>query len=188
MLARSAQVLAISPSSQGRFDISASQASQHSCVEARSARLAHRLALQPDALAQRLEDGPVRPAAAMLVVGDDLLAAGADDAEPRLPIRTVGGDAQLQDRVALARVLAVLQHEHDGAALGQGLVEEARAAGIGVDLGIEPRHHRARAARLAVGLLPRHLAPSPWPFAPTLSGTIARLQWRRTCPRVPCAP
>ena len=39
MLARSAQVLATRPSSQCRFDISASQASQQICVEARSGAL-----------------------------------------------------------------------------------------------------------------------------------------------------
>ena len=101
----------------------------------------------------------MRPAAAMLVVGDDLLAAGADDPEPRLPIGAVGGDAQLQHRIALARVLAVLQHEHGGAAPGQLLAEEAGAAGIVVHLGIEPRHHRIGAPRFTFAVRPRH--PSP---------------------------
>ena len=58
-------------------------------------------------------------AAAMLMVGDDLLRARADDSEPRIPIGTVGGYFQLQHGIALPRVLAMLQYEHGGAAAGQ---------------------------------------------------------------------
>ena len=46
----------------------------------------------------------MRLAMAEFVIGDDLLAAGLDDFELRVPIRDVGGDLQLQHRVALARV------------------------------------------------------------------------------------
>ena len=67
----------------------------------------------------------MRPPAAELVVGDDLFGAGAQDAHARLPIGRVGGDAQLQHRIAIARVLAMLQHEHLRAALSDRLVKEA---------------------------------------------------------------
>ena len=81
----------------------------------------------------------MRLAVPMLVVGDDLLRAGADDLDAGVPIGAVGGDAQLQERVALTRVQPVLHHEHAGAALGHGLVEEAGAAA-------EIVHHRVQAA------------------------------------------
>src|SRR6266581_9053000 len=69
-------------------------------------------ALQADARSQVLQDPPVRAAAAVLVIGDDLLAAGADDADARLPVRAVGRDLELQHRVALSRIEPVLHGEH----------------------------------------------------------------------------
>src|SRR5438034_3832806 len=84
-------------------------------------------ALQADAHAELLEDLPVRPAAAVRVVGDHLLAAGLDDAHARIPVGAVGSDLELEHRVPLARVQAMLQGEHARAALGERLVEPAAA-------------------------------------------------------------
>src|SRR5688572_2892812 len=84
-------------------------------------------ALEPDAHAEILEDPPVRPAAAVLVVGDDLLAAGADDAHARVPVGAVGGHFELEDGIALACVEAVLQREHARASPGKRLVEPSAA-------------------------------------------------------------
>src|SRR6266581_369495 len=90
------------PSSQWRFPMSPSHADQASCV----------VGIGAAARSQVLEDLPVRAAAAVLVVGDDLLAAGADDADARLPVRAVGRDLELQHRVALSRIEPVLHGEH----------------------------------------------------------------------------
>src|SRR2546430_13712748 len=49
-------------------------------------RFLHFRALEPDAHAEILEDLPVRPAAAVRVVGDHLLAARLDDAHARIPV------------------------------------------------------------------------------------------------------
>jgi len=79
------------------------------------------LARETDARAEVLENLPVRATAAVLVVGDDLLAARADDADARVPVGAVGRHLELEDGVALARVQAVLHREHARAALGQVL-------------------------------------------------------------------
>src|SRR5882762_2472353 len=79
--------------------------------------------LQADAQAEVLEDLPVRPAAAVLVVGDHLLAAGLDDAHAGVPVAAVGCHFELEHRVALPGVEPVLQREHARAAPGHRLVE-----------------------------------------------------------------
>src|SRR6266436_969762 len=79
--------------------------------------------LQPDAQAEVLEDLPVRPAAAVLVVGDHLLAAGLDDAHAGVPVAAVRCHLELEHRVALPGVEPVLQREHARAAPGHRLVE-----------------------------------------------------------------
>src|SRR6266568_6649798 len=97
------------------------------------------LSRKADARSQVLQDLPVRAAAAVLVVGDDLLAAGADDADARLPVRAVGRDLELQHRVALPRIEAVLHGEHARPALRHLLAEIARAAAEVVDRLVQPR-------------------------------------------------
>jgi len=62
------------PSSQCRFAIRPSQATQASCV-VEWRRRANRAALQTDSRSQIFEDLPVSPAAAVLVVGNHLFAA-----------------------------------------------------------------------------------------------------------------
>src|SRR5712692_2640013 len=99
------------------------------------------LAREPDARAEVLENLPVRSAPAVLVVGDDLLAAGADDADARVPVGAVGRDLELQHRVALARVEAVLHGKHARPALRHLLVEIARAATEVVDRLVQPREY-----------------------------------------------
>src|SRR5688572_29926686 len=98
-------------------------------------------ALHADAHAEVLEDRPVRAPAAVLVVGDHLLAAGLDDAQARVPVAAVGGDLELEHRVALARVEAVLQREHARAAARQRLVEPAAARHEGVDDAVHAAQH-----------------------------------------------
>src|SRR5437773_3630378 len=83
--------------------------------------------LQADAQAEVLEDPPVRPAAAVLVVGDHFLAARLEDAHARVPVGAVGRDLELEHRVALPGVEPVLQGEHPGAAGVQRLVPPAAA-------------------------------------------------------------
>src|SRR5882672_92158 len=97
------------------------------------------LARKTDARAQILENLPVRAAAAVLVVGDDLLAARADDADARVPVGAVGRHLELEHRVAVARVEAVLHREHACAALREVLPEVARAAAEVVDRRVQPR-------------------------------------------------
>src|SRR5467141_1433613 len=65
--------------------------------------------LQADAQAEVLEDLPVRPAAAVLVVGDHLLAAGLDDEHAGVPVAAVRCHFELEHRVALPGVEPVLQ-------------------------------------------------------------------------------
>src|SRR6266571_4417296 len=96
-------------------------------------------ALQADARSQVFQDLPVRAAAAVLVVGDDFLAAGLDDADARFPVRAVGRDLELQHRVALSRIEPVLHGEHARPALRHLLVEIARAAAEVVDRLVQPR-------------------------------------------------
>ena len=93
-----------------------------------------------DPHAQILQYLPVRPAAAMRMVGDHLLAARLDDAHARLPVGAIGRHLELEDGIALAGVQAVLQHEHARAALGQRLVEPAAAAREVVHRAVHARH------------------------------------------------
>src|SRR6185312_7485380 len=90
------------------------------------------LARHADGDAELGEDFPMRFAAAEFIVGDDLLAAGLDDFELRVPIRDVGGDLQLQHRVALARVEPVLLDEGARPSRGDVLALEAVALAISV--------------------------------------------------------
>src|SRR5207253_10528744 len=57
-------------------------------------RRADLLKREADMRAELLQDLPMCLAMAVRVVGDHLLGAGADDIEPGVPIRAVGGDAQ----------------------------------------------------------------------------------------------
>ena len=101
----------------------------------------------------------MRLSMAVFVIGNHLLRAGADNVEPRLPIGTIGGDAQLQDGVAMARVQAMLIDEHLRATLGHRLLEEAGAAAEIVDDAIQAaeqqvflrRHVGSRKKECAVG-------------------------------------
>src|SRR6266566_3761547 len=53
-------------------------------------------ALQTDSRSQFFQDLPVGPSAAVLVVGDHLFAACADDADARVPVGAVGSHFQLE--------------------------------------------------------------------------------------------
>src|SRR3954453_10823161 len=86
-----------------------------------------RAAPDPDPHAQILEDRPVRPPAAVRMVGDHFLAAGLEDAHARVPVVAVGGDLELQHRIALARIEAVLHGERLRPSLRERLVEPAAA-------------------------------------------------------------
>jgi len=86
------------------------------------------------------------PATAVLVVGDDLLGTSTNDAQSYIPIRAIGGDAQLEDRISVPGILTMLEDEHRGAAARYRLVEETRAPDEGIDFGVEPRDHRAGTA------------------------------------------
>src|SRR5579875_327440 len=66
---------------------------------------------QPDALAQLLDHFPVGFHVTELMIGDDLLCARLDDLDPRLPIRAVGRDGELEDRVTLPCVETMLLDE-----------------------------------------------------------------------------
>ncbi len=88
---------------------------------------------QADMLSEFLDDLPVRLAAAVLVIGDDLFRARLDDADAGIPIGTIGRDLELQHRVALPRVQAVLQHEHTRPACCERLIEKTRAPHETVD-------------------------------------------------------
>ena len=123
-----------------------------------------------DVRPQLLEDLPVGPAAAVGVVGDHLLGAGGDDPHAEVPDRAVGGDAELQDGVALAGVEAVLAHEGPGATRRQRLGEEPRPPGEGVHHLVQPlddavarRHRTARTswARRSVMWRCDHEGPAP---------------------------
>src|ERR1051326_2453586 len=81
----------------------------------------------------------MRLAVTVLVIGDHFLRAGANDAQPRVPIGTVGGDLQLQHRIAMPRVLPVLHDEHFRAAERHRLLEEAGAAAEIIDDDVEAR-------------------------------------------------
>src|SRR5437016_2592829 len=89
--------------------------------------------LQADAQAEVLEDLPVRPAAAVLVVGDHLLAAGLDDAQASVPVTAIRCHFELEHGVALPRVKPMLQREHARPALGHRLVEPRAARDERVD-------------------------------------------------------
>src|SRR5262249_53586740 len=82
---------------------------------------------QADPHAEILENRPVRPAAAVRVVGDHLLAARLQDAHARIPVVAVRGHLELEHGVPLARVETVLQGEHLRPALRERLVEPATA-------------------------------------------------------------
>src|SRR6266550_7304033 len=101
--------------------------------------------LQADAQAEVLEDFPVRPAAAVLVVGDHLLAAGLDDAQPRVPVAAIRRHFELEHGVALPRVEPMLQREHARPAPGHRLVEPRAARDERVDHLVhsgDNAHHR----------------------------------------------
>src|SRR5712671_2067620 len=98
-------------------------------------------ALQADSRSQIFEDLPVRPSAAVLVVGNHLFAACLDYADAHVPVRAVGCDLEFQHGIALARVEPVLHREHARPALRHLLVKIARAPGEIVDRLVQPREY-----------------------------------------------
>src|SRR5882762_9074942 len=104
-------------------------------------RRADRAALQADSRSKFLEDFPVSPSAAMLVIGNHLFAACADDADTRVPVGAVGRDLELQHGIALARIEPVLHGEHARPALCHLFVKITRAPGEIVDQTVQPREH-----------------------------------------------
>src|SRR6267143_2321494 len=90
-------------------------------------------ALQADSRSQIFEDLPMRPSAAVVVVGNHLFAACLDYADARVPVGAVGCDLEFQHGIALARVEPVLHREHARPALRHLLAKIARAPGEIVD-------------------------------------------------------
>ncbi len=88
---------------------------------------------QADVPTEFLDDLPVCATAAVFVIGDDLLGARFDNREFGVPVGAVGGHPQLEHRIALSGVEAVLKHEGARAAGGHRLPEKARVAAKGVD-------------------------------------------------------
>ncbi len=99
------------------------------------------VALHADRDAEVFEDLPMRLAAGEFVVGDHFLAARLEHPDSRIPIGTVGGDAKLQDGIALARVEPVLFHEGARPPRREFFLLIAVALAIGVDHRIHPLQH-----------------------------------------------
>src|SRR5262249_50076431 len=99
-------------------------------------RIPQRRALEPDTYPEILQDLPVRPPAAVRVIGDHFFAARLEDADPRVPVDAVGRDLELQDRIALAGVQPVLEGKHLRPAAAQRLVKIAAAPGEFVHYGV----------------------------------------------------
>ena len=80
----------------------------------------------------------MRPSSTMLMIGDDLLGACFDDSQADIPIRTIGGDAQLEHRVALACVKSMLHREHFGPTSRERLMKKPGAPDKIIDHRIKP--------------------------------------------------